>query len=153
MTLGLLKKIMALLLLASFFLPLSRCELIDSADLGLSPVSGEQLQTSKPITKTRYYELTPAAAFKVGKSESWIMLLVFAWPTLIWGIHLIPGEPAKSYLVMLEPFFCLGSAFYIGEALAIGEILTGGYIAAMSLTLYFLLACHEAYRNMVRKPT
>ena len=149
--LSVLKKIMALLLLASFFLPLSRCQLIESTDPKLLSSQAQEKQTKQLNDAPSYYEITPSAAFNPKQLQSWIMIIAFFWPIVLWSLYSILRANIKNRIILLEPLFCIGSAFYIGQALAIGEILYGGYLAAMALTMYFLLSIHDAYRTWVTR--
>lgn len=143
-----LKRITALLLLSSFFMPLSRCQLIESTDQTTSAVPGSELHAVHTPTAPKYYQLTPASVFSRSNPQSWLMLFAFSWPVFVAILTMVVATSVKRIVTIMEPLFCIASGYYIGQALAIGEVLYGGYVAAITLLLYFLFSLYDSYRSL-----
>lgn len=145
------KRISAIVLCITFFLPLSQCQM-NKLKMSTTLDTGEQISqavdNSQPAVdeKPRYSYNIPARMFSPTDLFSWILLLAFVWPLLFWAtLHVNTKKKVAGLLNILEPFACLGSAYVAYSLAYLGEILIGGYLALGSVAAYFFSSCYELY--------
>jgi hypothetical protein len=127
------KRIAALCLLVSFFLPLSQCSLATVAEFP-QPVRELQSQPGKGVIVTYAYS---AYSWKGWQRPA--AYAAFLWPVLL-SIVLTVWPALRSRgrtIAALELLLCLGSAWMVLGLTMLGEMRYGGYIAWTALLVYF----------------
>jgi hypothetical protein len=157
------KKIAGLILILTFFLPLSRCEMkkievqqapavavgedrkvIDSPKIMRSGAN-EEMDTSSNKESNKGYNI-PFRMFSSSELLSWLMLLSFFWPVPV--LTLFHFEKRKIILLGLtvtDPLVCIGSGYLIWAISTLGDILFGGCLALGAILSYFFASCYDNY--------
>jgi hypothetical protein len=129
---GWLRVAASLLLVAAFFVPLSRCaQAAPPLSPGVAP--GPVARPDAPETYRYYYAWTDLDR---DPPWAWLFLGVFFWPPLLLGIHRF-GKSAtlKRALLWTEPLLALGSGYWLYLRTFLREIWIGGYLAYAGLIL------------------
>jgi hypothetical protein len=160
-----LKQLLAIILLSTFFLPLSRCDIQDvnvkvGAELpGVSAKNKKKTVTDAPKFSPpgsdrksfNYSYNLPYKMFYTKEFFSWLMFLAFVWPfPLLAYIYFGRRKKILNILTLIEPFFCLGSMYMVGMISLMGEIMYGGYLALGSIFSYFIVSCYDIFM-MIKK--
>ncbi len=137
------KLVCGVLLLAAFFMPLSRCYYIKPP-----PGSIEVLETTNQVSESvqSYHDVYAYRTFRAEKVRSWGILLAFTWPLLLMVLSLVAPKIGTA-LLPVEPFACVGSGIVLATLLDADRILWGGYLAILALLGYFLTATAHFYRH------
>lgn len=150
------KVIIGVITLIFIFLPLGSCErkVVESYS---SVVSEESLSTEpeikdpdskRHIPKNHELDyLIPIKEFELNEPTSWLMLIVFIWPLLLFAIkkYLIKVKWKKLTLSILELFFSVFSIYFVYSLLYLlwYEPTKWGYLALIILVSYFLILLFE----------
>lgn len=118
------KRIAAIVILVSFFLPLTQCQ---NFMVPVSELPPEQLEVAKEATNSEY-QINMAKSFEVRNLGSWLLLLAFLWPLLLTLLQEKTKNNVLKALVIIAPIFCAITIYYIGQILILGRPLYGGYI-------------------------
>ena len=138
------KLVFGILLMATFFLPLSRCYYVKLSVDRPHPTIFEDATTGAP----REYEDNYAyRKFQVGKLQSWVVLAAFTWPLLLVALWIVGPRVSKA-LLPVEPLACMGSGIVLASLLDADRILWGGYLAMFALLGYFIVSIAQFYRHI-----
>lgn len=143
-----LKKIGAVLLLVSFFLPLSRCENIRTVK------SDDQALTQEALDDFEKYEYFYAWE-GISKEEPLTIIvfpLAFIWPLIFLGLRrrFKTPEMTRNFLV-LEPIAALLGAYFVFIISSLNELYIGFFVASGGALLFFLGSVIEII-ELFRKP-
>ena len=149
------KQIAGLVLIITFFLPLSRCEMkkveVQQAPFSVEGKDNIAVNSSK-ITESSSNEKSdsdkniPYKMFSAKKLISWLMLLSFFWPIpLLLYFHFGKSKTILAGLTLVEPLACIGSGYMVWAISTFGDILFAGYLALGAILIYFIASCHDNY--------
>ncbi|MBC3833255.1 hypothetical protein H8K33_17225 [Undibacterium amnicola] len=134
MKLNLLKRLAALCLFISFFLPLSQCSV--QKDPTQTP-STQEILTASPSVDVRY-------AYNADHDTMMfraVNVFAFTWPLMLTLVLLVYAKFEHILSVQITAIaLCLASAFCLLRLTSFGELLIGGYLAWGSLITYFLVS-------------
>ena len=130
------KKICAVLLLISFFLPLSRgCSQID---LSFQKESVKQKE-KKPLFSVEEYEGKKKYAYDIIRSPdthtvaAGVVLFCYLWPIpILLCHHFIKRRIMKLLITCAELIFCMGTVHFVIMLVAFDKLLIGSYLAISS---------------------
>ena len=155
------KLLACLLLMVSFFLPISRCA-VKEATVYQPPVliGSEEVKEVTPMHKVNDTKGNNKAVYhypykmlSFDELSCWAIFLSFFWPIPIL-FYCWFGKNLKIIisLKLIEPIACLGAGYVIYSLSFFGEIMYGGYIALASITSYFIASCIDSFfiiRNFI----
>lgn len=119
-----LKRVAALCLLISLFLPISQCT--------YAPNLEDQNQNPQVLVKYPYSAYSWPSIERVATYAAFLWPMVFSIAGAVW-----PRARERLALGVLEFLFCIGSAWMLFVLTALGELKYGGYVAIGSLSAYF----------------
>ena len=123
------KRISALVLIATLFLPLARCEGVRSADT--------------PGATPREELMVPAHIVDRDEPATFIVPLIFAWPVLLLALY--TALPRARRFELLEPLLAAATFWYLWQiTVDWGEVLWAGYAALAAAGLYGIAALLNA---------
>ena len=136
------KLIATILLLASFFMPLSSCgvKLAGPLELGTEEQPRLRLVERDEPVVSYAYEL-----FQIDDYESWLFPLAFVWPIPLLLYQRFGRPKVKGVLTFLGLLLCVGSVFMLVIVVFFEEPLYGVYVALVAIVSYFLASIVEAY--------
>ncbi|MDH5178571.1 MAG: hypothetical protein OEZ39_15950 [Gammaproteobacteria bacterium] len=128
------KRLAALLVMVCFFLPLAQCQ-------WSVPVTDVEQNTPRaPETKpaeTHTDIIIAVNAFRKAAPADLTLLMVFLWPLLaVLLTALFKSRPLLNSLIVLSPFLCAFSLYYMSLVLSLGKILYGGYLWILSMFVF-----------------
>ena len=138
------KLVFGIPLMATFFLPLSRCYYVKLSVDRPQPTIFEDAATGAPRD---YEDIYAYQKFQVGKFQSWAVLVAFAWPILLAALWVV-GPRVSRALLPVEPLACVGSGIVLTSLLDADRILWGGYLAMFALLGYFVVSVAQFYRHI-----
>lgn len=145
------KRVAAIVLFVTFFLPLSKCQknhyrIVQptSSESGEKVASRLEEIPPSPDAVPEYSYNTAAGMFEPGDTFSWLILLAFVWPLLFWGWQIRDKRPRIAFIMnVMEPLACIGSGYVTWSLSFLGDILVWGYVSMASVLIYFLASCYE----------
>lgn len=149
------KQIAGLILIITFFLPLSRCQM-KKVEVQQAPVAavGEDCKVidSPKITQSSPNEESgngyniPYKMFSAGELLSWLMLLSFFWPVpVLTYFYFVKRKVILTGLTMVEPLVCIGSGYMVLAISTMGDILFAGCLALGAILSFFIASCYDNY--------
>lgn len=135
------KRIAAIAVLMSFFLPLSQCQVFSHPSPG-SPIAQQQ-QLKQSHENDFVHVIHLSKSFELGNPSSWLFLLAFAIPILVTVIQEKAKKSIYIMMVLLAPIFCVVSIYHIGQIIMLGKPLYGGYIWSLAMVAYTLISVKE----------
>ena len=138
--LNVIKRIAALVLIATLFLPLARCEGVRNA--------------AAPGETPREELMVPAHLVDLEEPATLLVALAFAWPLLLLALY--AAVPRARRFEFLEPLPAAATFWYLWQiTVEWGEVLWAGYAALAAAGLYglaALLAAPAAWRSWRGSP-
>lgn len=144
MKLNLLKRLAALCLFISFFLPLSQCSV--QKDTAQTPSTQEILKASPSVdVKYAYNADQDTMVFRAAN------IFAFTWPLLFTLVLLVYAKFEQFLSVQVTAIaLCFVSAFCLLRLTSFGELLIGGYLAWGSLITYLLISLTQFLQRVRR---
>ena len=125
------KRIAALTLVISFFLPLSQCSVV--------PPAGQEHQDVKSEVVYAY------SAYRWPSFGSFAAVAAFVWPLLF----AFRGNTSTKILISgLELLLCAGTGFMLAALTYVGSWLFGAYLAALAICTYFLATVSHIFMQL-----
>ena len=140
------KRILALLIFISFFLPLSQCQMIEPNHE--SGIKDPNITTHKTISKSSIVTFNFFASFKAAEVGSWVALFAFAWPLILVALYILFNNKVLNYVELFEPLLCTVTIYFIGQVILIGHVLIGGYLWLVGMGGYFIVAVIISYGKL-----
>lgn len=145
------KRVAAIVLFVTFFLPLSQCQKSHykivpqtSAETGETIASRVEEVPLAADTAPEYSYNIAAEMFEPADVFSWLVLLAFTWPLLFWAWQIRDKRSRTGFIMnALEPLACIGSGYITWNLSFLGDILIWGYLSMASVLTYFLSSCYE----------
>jgi hypothetical protein len=139
------KAVAAVLLLTSFFMPLSSCRYELAKDAFVRNPAGER---EKPVLVKRKepdvsyaYEL-----LDIDDYEAWLIVLAFTWPIpLLLYERFGRRSSVRRSLIFLGLLLCIGSGYMVWAITFAEDLLYGAYVAFAALVCFFAASLLEAY--------
>jgi hypothetical protein len=120
------KRLAALALLATLFLPLARCEGVRSADAPPGAVPREELMVAIDLVD-------------LAEPATLVIPLIFCWPLLL--MALARAWRGAQRLALFEPLLAAGTLWYLWQiTVDWGEVLWAGYLALGAAGAYLAAA-------------
>lgn len=134
------KWICGVALLATFFMPLSRCYYV-------KPVTPYSTSAQQGEVERAAVDVYASRNFKADSPRSWAMLLAFTWPLLL--LVTVTVRPHVEPLLMpIEPLACIASGSVLYQLLDGDQILPGGWLALLALAVYCLAALLQYFARV-----
>lgn len=133
------KRILSIVILISFFLPLAQCKQINF----------QQTKQTQVISNDQRI-IQPSKTFKINDTEQWFLLLIFCWPLLIILLQELKFTILSKLSTITAPFFGVATIFYIAQIFRVAQPLYGGYIWLSSVTIFTLL-CASDLAQLIRR--
>lgn len=142
-TLNFLKRLAALCLFVTFFLPLSQC----STQKEPPSESSQQTVTTSTTSEVKY-------AYNADRDQAMfraINTFAFIWPLLFTCVILVYRRLDEVFAVQVTNIaLCLVSAFCLARLTMFGELLLGGYLAWTSLFIYLFISLTQFFQRVRR---
>jgi hypothetical protein len=149
------KQIAGFILIVTFFLPLSRCEMrkveVQQAPLAAVGQNSKVIDPPKISPSNSDEESNngyniPYKMFSAQELLSWLMLLSFFWPVpVLMYFYLGKRKAILTGITVVEPFFCIGAGYMVWAISTLGEILFAGCLALGAIISYFIASCYDNY--------
>lgn len=147
------KRFAAMMLFVTLFLPLSQCQKKTYPyNLQISPETGRAMSAPEPLDSTEaevppeYSYNIPAQFISRDDPYSWLIILAFSWPLLLWAYTFMDKRSGSVLAIhLVEPLACLGSGYVSWNIAFMGDILFWGYVSLASVATYFVLSCYELF--------
>ncbi len=139
-----LKRVLAIVILTCFFLPLSQCTTV-------VPENGKP--DAKMVTKTEEY--VPYKAIHLQSLDEIIVVSVFLWPLGFWALTRKPRSKRTSVLVSVAELLCgLASLGYLAYLFLFWtEIELAGIVVIVAFVLSVLLSIRFILYHALREPS
>lgn len=142
LTLERFKRLLAILILMCFFLPIAQCT-------AKAPISNHEI--SEKISATEVF--IPVAVIQFKEIDELIIIAIFVWPLVIspfrWRVHTAKREMLVNFI---ELIFSAASIVYLVLVFHFwGDVLYGGIIVLSAFTAYLLTCGFVLYRHAIRK--
>ncbi len=143
------KRISAVLLLISFFLPLSKCSSIEIP-------TGDEIKKQANIKKTRtkWIEIKVKYHYAydqldLSRPGTLFIILSYIWPVLVLLYHYYgSNRRLKKVLNYIELFLCIASFNLIILLALFDELFIGAYLAMLAISLYFFSTFYEFIKEI-----
>ncbi len=142
LTLEKFKRLLAMLILMCFFIPLSQCTV-------KAPVSKHTIPETSSTTEV----FIPVAAVQFKEIDEVVIIALFAWPLVVLAFRRRVHTVAKEILVnSIELIFSATSFSYLVWVFHLwDEVRCGGIIALTTYSAYFLTSSFILCRYAIRK--
>ena len=141
------KTVSAIIMLVAFFLPLSQCHLVERIEVKTIEGSKIIIENDESASEPKEIVIKASESFEIDSLDSWVVLLAFLWPTVLTVFYVVSKKRMTHIVRIVEPLFCILTAYFIGQALLLGEILYGGYIWAGAISIYFVAAIVDSIKS------
>lgn len=127
-------------LLATFFMPLSRCYYV-------KPITPQAPMVQQEEVERAAVDVYAYRNFKASSPSSWAMLLAFTWPLLLLGVVTVRPRTERIFMPM-EPLACIASGSVLYRLLDADRVLPAGWLALLALSVYCLVALLQYFARV-----